>query len=37
MIPPQEITAEMIKLLLPLGAGLGVLGSIISVRRFLKV
>ncbi|HHT46952.1 MAG TPA: ABC transporter permease [Firmicutes bacterium] len=37
MMPPQDVTTEIIKLLLPLGIGLGMLGSVISVRRFLKV
>lgn len=37
LIPPDEIINEMVKILIPLGIVLGVLGSGISVRRFLKV
>ncbi|MDO9534221.1 MAG: permease-like cell division protein FtsX [Bacillota bacterium] len=37
LIPPHEIINEMVKILIPLGIALGVLGSFISVRRFLKV
>ncbi len=37
MIPPETIMEELVKVLIPLGIILGVLGSGISVRRFLKV
>ena len=37
LIPPHEIINEIIKILIPLGIALGVLGSFISVRRFLRV
>ncbi len=37
MISPELIMDEMVKVLIPLGIILGVLGSGISVRRFLKV
>ncbi len=37
LIPTEEIMAEIMQVLIPLGVVLGVLGSSISVRRFLKV
>lgn len=37
LIPTEEIMMEIMQVLLPLGVILGVLGSSISVRRFLKV
>lgn len=37
LIPTEEIMVEIIQFLVPLGVVLGVLGSSISVRRFLKV
>lgn len=37
MLPPEAVMDDLIKLLIPLGMILGVLGSGISVRRFLKV
>jgi cell division transport system permease protein len=37
LIPPHEIINEMVKILIPLGIALGVIGSFISVRKFLKV
>ncbi len=37
LVSPEDIIEEMVKVLLPLGVILGVLGSSISVRRFLKV
>ncbi len=37
MIPVEEVIQELLKVLLPLGVALGILGSSISVRRFLKV
>jgi cell division transport system permease protein len=37
LIPPEKIMEEIIKVIIPLGVVLGVLGSSISVRRFLKV
>jgi cell division transport system permease protein len=37
LIPPHEIINEMVKILIPLGISLGVIGSFISVRKFLKV
>lgn len=37
LIPTEKIMEEIIKVIVPLGVALGVLGSGISVRRFLKV
>lgn len=37
MIPSAEIMGELAKLLLPLGIGLGVLGSMFSMGRYLRV
>lgn len=37
LVPPEVILGEMAKLLLVLGTAIGGLGSLISVRRFLKV
>lgn len=37
MVPVEEIIQELLKVLLPLGVLLGIVGSSISVRRFLKV
>ncbi|HHX86876.1 MAG TPA: ABC transporter permease [Firmicutes bacterium] len=37
MIPSSEIMGELTKLLLPLGIGLGVLGSMFSMGRYLRV
>jgi cell division transport system permease protein len=37
LIPPERIMEEIVKAIIPLGVVLGVLGSSISVRRFLKV
>ncbi len=37
MLPPEAVMEELVTLLIPLGMILGVLGSGISVRRFLKV
>ena len=37
MIPSAEIMGELIKILLPLGIGLGVLGSMFSMGRYLRV
>ena len=37
LIPTENIMEEIIKIIIPLGVILGVLGSSISVRRFLKV
>ena len=37
LIPPEQIGTEIVRILLPLGVILGVLGSTLSVRRFLKV
>lgn len=37
LIHPEKITEEMFKTLIPLGIILGVLGSSVSLRRFLKV
>ncbi len=37
MLPPEAVMQELVTLLIPLGMILGVVGSGISVRRFLKV
>lgn len=37
MIPSSEILGELTRLLLPLGIGLGVLGSMFSMGRYLRV
>jgi len=37
LIPTEKIMEEVVKVIVPLGIALGVLGSAISVRRFLKV
>ncbi len=37
MLPPEAVMQELVALLIPLGMILGVVGSGISVRRFLKV
>ena len=37
LIPSPEIMGELIRLLLPLGIGLGVLGSMFSMGRYLRV
>ena len=37
LLPPELLGLEIAKLLIPLGAVLGVLGSTVSLRRFLKV
>lgn len=37
LLPPDKIVEVIVKILIPLGVALGVVGSTISVRRFLKV
>lgn len=37
LISPEDVMSQLVKTLLPLGIFLGVLGSIISLRKFLKV
>ncbi|HHX74820.1 MAG TPA: ABC transporter permease [Firmicutes bacterium] len=37
LVEPEAILGELMKLLLLLGASIGMLGSILSIRRFLKV
>lgn len=37
LLPVQQVTIELAKHLVPLGAGLGMLGSTFSMGRFLKV
>lgn len=37
LLPPQQIGTEVARILIPLGVVLGVLGSTLSVRRFLNV
>ncbi|MGI5876429.1 MAG: permease-like cell division protein FtsX [Dethiobacteria bacterium] len=37
LLAPAEVISEVTKVLLPLGVVLGMLGSCISIRRFLKV
>jgi cell division transport system permease protein len=37
LLPPEKVVEEIVKILLPLGVALGIVGSTISVRRFLKV
>lgn len=37
LLPPEKVMEEIIKILIPLGVALGIIGSTISVRRFLKV
>lgn len=37
LVPPDQVMLEMAKLLLILGAAIGGIGSLVSMRRFLKV
>lgn len=37
LLPPEKIMEEIVRILIPLGVALGIVGSTISVRRFLKV
>ncbi|NLX90616.1 MAG: ABC transporter permease [Firmicutes bacterium] len=37
LLPPQQIGTEIARILMPLGVVLGILGSTLSVRRFLNV
>ncbi|NLJ57083.1 MAG: ABC transporter permease [Firmicutes bacterium] len=37
LLPPEKIVEKVVKILLPLGVALGIVGSTISVRRFLRV
>lgn len=37
LLPPQQIGTEIARILIPLGIVLGILGSTLSVRRFLNV
>ncbi|NLC12022.1 MAG: ABC transporter permease [Firmicutes bacterium] len=37
LISPQDVMPELLKTLLPLGILLGILGGVVSLRRFLKV
>lgn len=37
LLPPEKVVEEVVKILIPLGVALGIVGSTISVRRFLKV
>jgi len=37
LLSPEDVGTEIARLLIPLGAVLGVLGSTVSLRRFLKV
>lgn len=37
LIPTENVMGEIIRVIIPLGVALGMLGSSISVRRFLKV
>lgn len=37
LLPVQQVIVELVKYLVPLGTGLGILGSIFSMGRFLRV
>ena len=37
LLPPEKIIEVIARILIPLGVALGIIGSTISVRRFLKV
>jgi len=37
LLPVQQVITELAKYLVPLGTGLGILGSIFSMGRFLRV
>jgi len=37
LLPVETVMLELVKYLLPLGTGLGILGSSFSLGRFLKV